>query len=302
MSEYSKRSRPRAGTGEARLIVASSDQDANMLWATRMFVPDPFIFIKKGRVGTIVIGDLEIDRARGQAAVDQVLPWSRYAAAARNEGVRFPSHTDILVRVAGEMGVGAFRVPESFPLALADGLREQGLAVRVQPDPFWPEREIKTAEEIGFIRDSLRIAEEGLAAGVAALRRTTIGRDGMLRLDGTILTSETLKATINSKIMDHHRPVQWKQLLCRDDHALCRSVLSKSVAAPLGIHKRPGTAQHPKRRRHAGTDGHRSVYIAGHRVSLHGLPRRRILSRRNPVHPAAARPASASRADYACVL
>ncbi len=29
---------------DAELIIADSDQDANMLYATRFFVPDPFAF------------------------------------------------------------------------------------------------------------------------------------------------------------------------------------------------------------------------------------------------------------------
>ena len=32
---------------ETRLIVAASEHDPDMLYATRMFVPDPFIFLSK---------------------------------------------------------------------------------------------------------------------------------------------------------------------------------------------------------------------------------------------------------------
>ena len=49
------------------LIVADSDHDANMLYATGMFVPDPFIFLRLRGKDFIVMNDLEIDRARQQA-------------------------------------------------------------------------------------------------------------------------------------------------------------------------------------------------------------------------------------------
>ena len=63
----------RARRPNARLIVAASDTDANMLWATRLFAPDPFIFIQKGARKYLVMSDLEVDRAKDQASVDRVL-------------------------------------------------------------------------------------------------------------------------------------------------------------------------------------------------------------------------------------
>src|SRR5438034_1283435 len=49
------------------LMVADSEHDANMLYAVRMFVPDPFIYLRIRGKCQIIIGDLEIDRARAEA-------------------------------------------------------------------------------------------------------------------------------------------------------------------------------------------------------------------------------------------
>ena len=40
---------------ETRLIVAASEHDPDMLYATKFFVPDPFIFLEQGGKRTIVI-------------------------------------------------------------------------------------------------------------------------------------------------------------------------------------------------------------------------------------------------------
>ncbi len=53
---------------ETLLMVADSERDANMLYATGLFVPDPFIYLNTGRRPLIVLSDLEIDRARRQVA------------------------------------------------------------------------------------------------------------------------------------------------------------------------------------------------------------------------------------------
>ena len=58
---------PQETKNETRLIVAASDHDPDMLYATKFFVPDPFIFPRAKRQRTIVLSDLEIDRARREA-------------------------------------------------------------------------------------------------------------------------------------------------------------------------------------------------------------------------------------------
>jgi len=82
---------------ENLLIVADSDHDANMLYATGMFVPDPFIFLRVRGKDTIVMSDLEIDRARHQAPHCRVLSLSSYQKKlrARHQATRLrPHHPD----------------------------------------------------------------------------------------------------------------------------------------------------------------------------------------------------------------
>ena len=52
---------------QTKLIVAASEYDADMLYATRFFAPDPFIFLERNGKRTLVLSDLEIDRARKTA-------------------------------------------------------------------------------------------------------------------------------------------------------------------------------------------------------------------------------------------
>src|ERR1700690_3720150 len=60
----------------ARLIIAASDHDPDMLYATGFFVPDAFLFLQQGRRTTIVLSDLEIDRGRKEARVDKIVALS----------------------------------------------------------------------------------------------------------------------------------------------------------------------------------------------------------------------------------
>src|ERR1043165_764542 len=49
---------------ENLLIVADSEHDADMLYAMRMFVPDPFIYLRIDGKSYAVMSDAEMGRAR----------------------------------------------------------------------------------------------------------------------------------------------------------------------------------------------------------------------------------------------
>jgi Xaa-Pro aminopeptidase len=188
-------------TADARLIYSASDNDANMLWATRFFAPDPFIFIAKRGKRYLVMNDLEIDRAKSQAAVDTVLSYSNYQKRLQSRGTPFPTAAQVLLEVFTDLKIKSVEVPSTFPVQLADQLRKAKIRLEPKPDPFWADREFKTKEEIRSINQSLRAAEIGMEAGIDAVRRTQVHKNGYLYLDGTQLTSEILKRIIDTAIM-----------------------------------------------------------------------------------------------------
>ena len=64
----------KTSTNQTRLIVAASENDPDMLYATGFFAPDPFIFLEQNGKRTLVLSDLEIGRGRKQAQADEILP------------------------------------------------------------------------------------------------------------------------------------------------------------------------------------------------------------------------------------
>lgn len=186
---------------QAILLVSASEGDANMLYAVGFFVPDPFIYLEHKKKTFVVMSDLEIDRAKKQANVDQVLALSTYQKKLRRRGAQAVTMIDILNLVLRERGIRSLVVPANFPALLADQLRERKFTVKVRRDPFFAQREIKNNTEVRHIAESLKVARLGLEAGIRALKRTTTKRDSYLYLNGERLTSETLKRFVNTAIM-----------------------------------------------------------------------------------------------------
>jgi Xaa-Pro aminopeptidase len=186
---------------QAILLVSASEGDSNMLYAAGFFVPDPFIFFQHKKTSYVVMSDLEIDRAKKQAHVDRVLSLSLYQKKLRKMGTASPAMIDVLDLLFRERGIRSLIVPANFSALLADQLRGKGFTVQIKRDPFFAARETKAADEVRHITESLRVATLGLEAGIRTLKRTKIGRDGYLYLNGSRLTSETLKTAVNTTIM-----------------------------------------------------------------------------------------------------
>ena len=188
-------------SGDNLLIFADSQHDANMLYAVRMFVPDPFIYLQLNGKSHIVMSDLEIDRARTQAPHCQVLSLTQCRKKLQEQGMKKPGVHHIIRHIAKSRRVNRLLVPGNFPLALAGELARLKVSVRVKRGQFFPKRETKTAEEVKKISAALMMAEVGLAEGIQAIKQAKIGRRKRLMYHNVALTSEKVRAIIDTAII-----------------------------------------------------------------------------------------------------
>src|ERR1700687_813049 len=131
-----------------RLIVAASESDADMLYATRFFAPDPFIFLEQSRKRTLVLSDLEIDRGRKQAEADEFVSFNKLEREVQGKDRHAPPYEKVLAYFLRKRGVRSTTVPASFPLGYARELARDDVDLRTTNGSFWPQREAKTDEEI----------------------------------------------------------------------------------------------------------------------------------------------------------
>lgn len=181
-----------------RLIVADSESSADMLYATRFFAPDAFVFLQKKGKSTVLLSDLEIDRGRQSARVDEVVAASEIAARLPKKAQS--SFAEIVAEFLRQRKIKRARVPAAFPLGLAQSLAEQGVELIAAEGLFFQEREEKSAAELRLLRRALAITETGMARALEVLRATQIA-DGKLKWAQRPLTSEILRAEIDSAIL-----------------------------------------------------------------------------------------------------
>jgi Xaa-Pro aminopeptidase len=184
-----------------RLIVAASETDPDMLYATKFWAPDPFIFLEQNGKRTLVLTDLEIDRGRKQAKADEFVSYNQLEREVQGKSKKFPSYEKVLAHFLRTRRVRSTIVPSNFPLGYAQELAANKIHLRPTNGLFWPQRETKSDKELQLMGEALRITETGMARAIEVLKASKARPNKQLRWSGKPLTSEVLRAEIDSAIL-----------------------------------------------------------------------------------------------------
>ncbi|MEW5980323.1 MAG: Xaa-Pro peptidase family protein [Acidobacteriota bacterium] len=188
---------------KAQVLFSDSERSGDMLYATGVFVPDPFLFFQWKRKKYVVVGDLEFSRMKREAKVDMVFSWREFQSVDRKGSSGASKIARIYGAILKSMDIRSLEVPEDFPLRLADDFRKEGFQVQAKRGLFFPQRARKTEREVELIRSALRAAETGLKSAAEILAQSKVEkRTGDLRLGGDLLTSERLRMLIHRAILE----------------------------------------------------------------------------------------------------
>src|SRR5437763_16867868 len=102
--------------GETKLIVAQSDIDADMLYATKFWAGDPFIFLQQRRKRTIVLTDLEIGRGKRTAKVDEFVSVNQLEREVQGSSKQAPAFEKVMAHILRNGRASAAVGPASFLL------------------------------------------------------------------------------------------------------------------------------------------------------------------------------------------
>jgi Xaa-Pro aminopeptidase len=185
----------------SRLIFASSELSADMLYAAGFSVPDPFLYLEQNGKKTILLSDLEIGRGRKEATVDEVASLSAIQDPLEKRLKKRPTIEQSVTQFLRKRRVKRAEVPADFPLGLAVALREAGIQVTPVDGLFHIGREFKDAAEVKKLERAIEITETGLARAYEVLRAAEIKPGRKLVWGGQPLTSEILRAEIDCAIL-----------------------------------------------------------------------------------------------------
>lgn len=178
------------------LLYANPAQNADMLYFCGIFIPDPFIAftVKDKKYG--VLSALEFTRASKTSTLDVVLPLEAIIKAAKKTlALELPNAADCIIYLAKEFKIKSFTIANDFPAGIAFQLQKANIKLDVAKGSIFPKREIKTKQEVQYIRAGNRVSASGIKKAESILRASKI-KQGKLYYKGKLLTSEFLKSAV----------------------------------------------------------------------------------------------------------
>ncbi len=194
---------------DAALIIAASENDANLFYATKFLAPDPFIYLQTSEKRIIFVSDLEFERAKKQAKVDEIISINKY----KKNSSKF---IEIAEKILKEYRIRNILVPENFRLADYSFLTDKGYKIDFKEEPFFEKRLIKTNEEVEAIKETQKYLEEALDEAIRFLRVCTI-KDGFIWYDKKQVTSEDIKRIINLRLVKNNCNAKHTIVSCGND-------------------------------------------------------------------------------------
>jgi Xaa-Pro aminopeptidase len=178
------------------VIYADTVRSPELRHEVALGVPDPFLYVEKDGKKHIVIGSMEIPRL-ADLGLFELHPNEEFGLdELRKSGLRpYEISEELRLRALRSLGVERASVPATFPLAVADHLRANGIELTADRDFFEDRRRVKSEYELVGIRRAQAAAEAGMEAARDLLARAKANGE-YLNVDREPLTSERLKTAI----------------------------------------------------------------------------------------------------------
>lgn len=186
-------------------IVMAGVPAVNMLLfhRIRFRVGDPVALMEWGggadlRRRTLILRDIEMDRARQHARADTVACPRDFEPSAGLSGDRETATAQALAECLRRAGVRKAVSDRTFPAIFAHHLIAAGVELRCEPSLFIADRRAKDEQELADMRRSQAMTERAIELACRLVARSHADGDGMLVHQGEPLTSERVRGEIDA--------------------------------------------------------------------------------------------------------
>jgi Xaa-Pro aminopeptidase len=185
------------------LIWADTLRSPELRHEVPVAIPDPFLYVEHDGERHAVVTAFEVERIEEVDGIKchpfEELGWDEMIAKGMK---REEMDLEVCARACREFGIKSAVAPMTFPLAIADRLRADGVELKADHDFFVSRRRVKSTAELEGIGRAQRGAEAAMAAARELIARAE-PRNGAAVLDGEPLTCERIKFAIQQVFTEH---------------------------------------------------------------------------------------------------
>ena len=186
----------------ARVMAGIPATNATLYHQIRFLVGDPAAVVwvpteDGGSKAVLILRDIEMERARASARVQEVACPADYAPEAGLSGDRETATAQATAECLRRHRVREVTADRTLPLIFADAIGAAGIQVRCDREWGVGERRRKDAEEVALLRQAQAVTELVMQRACETVARARAAADGVLQWDGSPLTAERLREMVD---------------------------------------------------------------------------------------------------------
>ncbi len=151
---------------------------------------------------SLILREIEMDRAKKHARVDRVYGYSDFAPIGGLSGDRdigaAQATTECLIR----NGISVVIADRTLPLLYVDEMQAAGITVELDQEMGVLDRRVKDREELAHLLHAQQVTEEVMRMACETVASATPDKNGALRCGGSPLTSERLRTMIDTFLLE----------------------------------------------------------------------------------------------------
>lgn len=194
---------------EAKMMAGIPTLNAGLYRTIRFLVGDPAVYIElsdgsKKPTSTLILRDIEMERARKHARADHVVCPADFIPATGLSGDRETATAQAAAEFLVRHGIQRVTVDRSLPMIYCEMLRRAGVDAACDLEWGVLERRMKDEQELEFLRAVQATTEQVIEMACSTIANARADAQGILQHEGQSLTSERLQTMIDIWLLERN--------------------------------------------------------------------------------------------------
>lgn len=189
----------------ARVMAGNPLTNKSLYRAIRFMVHDAAIAIDlPDGTRTLILREIEIDRAKKHAKADLVCGYSDFMPESGLSGDRETAAAQSTTECLRRNGITTVIADRTLPLLYVDEMNAAGITVELDPDMGVLDRRVKDEEELAHLQHAQKVTEEVMRVACETVANAEATSEGVLYVEESPLTSERLRTMIDTFLLERN--------------------------------------------------------------------------------------------------
>ncbi|MDP7009263.1 MAG: M24 family metallopeptidase, partial [Phycisphaerales bacterium] len=192
-------------TKTARVMAGNPSVNKSLYRTVRFMVHDAMIAVDlPDGTRTLILREIEMDRAKKHARADRVYGYSDFTPASGLSGDRETAAAQATTECLSRNGITNVIGDRTLPLIYVDEMQAAGISVELDLDMGVTDRRVKDEEEVAHLRRAQEVTEEVMRMACETVACAIADGEGNLQVDSKPLTSERLRTMIDTFLLERN--------------------------------------------------------------------------------------------------